>query len=160
MSLKKCKECGVEVSTKAMTCPHCGVRHPGITDSDTAKGCLGGCFGVIAIAVFLSIMLDTNSDKNTQPTIEPNDEPANVAAKEELKNFYWVKDLYASPGHMNIGVIPDEKQWGAPMINIAVCSALKRNGSNLRFVRFVDVYKLSAGKSPRQAEIITVTCSD
>lgn len=28
MAMKPCRECGTEVSTKAKTCPHCGVDHP------------------------------------------------------------------------------------------------------------------------------------
>jgi len=27
MALKKCKECGKEISTGAGRCPHCGARH-------------------------------------------------------------------------------------------------------------------------------------
>lgn len=36
MALKKCKECGHEVSTKAKTCPNCGAR----IGTSTAAGCL------------------------------------------------------------------------------------------------------------------------
>jgi hypothetical protein len=42
MAMIKCKECGKEVSTKAGTCPNCGVK---IIDP---KGCLG-CLGLILI---------------------------------------------------------------------------------------------------------------
>ena len=50
------------------------------------------------------------------PYVEPNDKPENIAAKKELEEFEWVKDLYASPGHMNIGVIHNEKDWSSSMI--------------------------------------------
>lgn len=29
MALIRCKECGKEVSSSAVTCPHCGVPEPG-----------------------------------------------------------------------------------------------------------------------------------
>lgn len=122
------------------------------------KGCLGFVVGV-PIAVTMCVMAISCGDGGDY--VDPNDEPANVAAKEDLKqSFSWVKDLYVSPGHMNIGVVPGEKEWGAPMITLAVCSTLKSHRSTVRRVRFVDVYKTSAGKSPRQAEIVVVTCPD
>ena len=93
------------------------------------------------------------------PYVEPNDKPENIAAKKELEEFEWVKDLYASPGHMNIGVIHNEKDWSSSMIHKAACSALSRNNSDLKWVRFVDVYKISSGESPRGAQIIKVTCN-
>ena len=49
MALKKCKECGHEVSTKAESCPHCGAKQ-----KRKGIGCLG-CFGVILILIFLAI---------------------------------------------------------------------------------------------------------
>ncbi len=49
MAMTKCKECGKEVSQKAPTCPHCGVKDPGDNAKQTAMGCLVviilfGCF--------------------------------------------------------------------------------------------------------------------
>ena len=32
MALKPCRECGVQVSTEAEVCPHCGVRSPTASD--------------------------------------------------------------------------------------------------------------------------------
>lgn len=40
MAMTKCKECKQEVSDKAKTCPHCGVKNPGIGAKETAGGCL------------------------------------------------------------------------------------------------------------------------
>jgi hypothetical protein len=122
------------------------------------KGCLGFVVGV-PIAVTMCVMAITDGDG--EGYLDPNDDPANVAAKEDLKqSFSWVKDLYVSPRHMNIGVVPGEKEWGAPMIARAVCSTLKSHRSTVRRVRFVDVYETSAGKSPRQAEIVVVQCPE
>jgi hypothetical protein len=44
MALKKCKECGKEVSTNAKTCPHCGVKNPGVSAKDMIIGLLGLIF--------------------------------------------------------------------------------------------------------------------
>lgn len=50
MAIETCAECGGQVSTKADSCPHCGVRRP------KSNGCVGGtlagigCFGIIVAA--------------------------------------------------------------------------------------------------------------
>lgn len=46
MALKKCKECGEKVSTRAKTCPSCGVTSPTTTGSESCAGCL-----ILVIAV-------------------------------------------------------------------------------------------------------------
>lgn len=56
MALKKCKECGHEVSTTAKTCPHCGAK--------PNKGI--GCLGVIGVFIFIVILaniFDSKEDK-------------------------------------------------------------------------------------------------
>lgn len=35
MAMTKCKECGKDVSTSAITCPHCGVANPGVNAKNT-----------------------------------------------------------------------------------------------------------------------------
>ncbi|MEN6475661.1 MAG: zinc-ribbon domain-containing protein [Syntrophaceae bacterium] len=45
MALKKCKECGNEVSTKADKCPHCGAK---------VKGNIG-CLGLIGIFILIGM---------------------------------------------------------------------------------------------------------
>jgi len=81
-----------------------------------------------------------------------NDGPAIT----ELKKLAWVKDVHVSPGHMNVGVIKDEKNWEAPMIGMAVCGILKRTGSGLTRVRFVDIEKVVREQVPAQSAEITV----
>ncbi len=46
-NLTKCKDCGHTVSTRAKTCPHCGVRKP------AKKRATSGDLFVIALALFL-----------------------------------------------------------------------------------------------------------
>lgn len=122
------------------------------------KGCAIVFFGAI-VAIPLAVAMCFSAIPEGDHS-DPNEEAANVAAKEELAAFPWVRDLYVSPGHLNIGVIPGEKEWGTPMITLAVCSTLERHGSDVRRVRFVDVHQIAAGKSPRGAEIIAVDCPD
>ncbi|ECN0101371.1 hypothetical protein [Kluyvera intermedia] len=38
MAMVKCKECKKEISSKAKTCPHCGVKNPGVKASDAFGG--------------------------------------------------------------------------------------------------------------------------
>lgn len=61
MALVKCKECKKEVSDNADTCPHCGIKNPGITKKDSLIGCAG--FIVICLAVGFWLFSDDESDK-------------------------------------------------------------------------------------------------
>jgi hypothetical protein len=84
---------------------------------------------------------------------------ADQAAMQDLRSNSWVKDLYVSPGHMNIGVIRGEKDWSAPMITSYACGVLRKHGSKLNWVRFVDIEAVAnQGQSPNQAEIYKGTC--
>jgi hypothetical protein len=85
---------------------------------------------------------------------------ADRAAMEDLRsNNAWVKDLYVSPGHMNIGVIRGEKDWSSPMIGTYACAVLRNHGSTLSWVRFVDIEAVAnQGQSPNQAEIYKFSC--
>jgi hypothetical protein len=112
-------------------------------------------FILVSSVVMISLILMSCSDT---AHAGPNDLAANIAASEELRSFSWVQDANVSAGHLNIGVFAGEKVWGAPMITLAVCATLERNGSNVRRVRFVDILEVASGKSPRQAEIIAVDC--
>ena len=53
MALKKCKECGEKVSTKAKECPNCGVKDPTTTASDKAIGCLVTLLIIIGAMIWL-----------------------------------------------------------------------------------------------------------
>lgn len=66
MALKKCRECGHEVSTGAKACPNCGVRYPAssIGASPGARGCLWLIGGLVLIGMCTSL-LDTGSDAGT-----------------------------------------------------------------------------------------------
>jgi hypothetical protein len=64
MAITQCKECKKDVSTSAKTCPHCGVKDPGVT----AKQKLGGCLVLIVIAVVIGIYFGGSDEKKTAST--------------------------------------------------------------------------------------------
>lgn len=49
MAIKKCKECNKEVSSSAKTCPHCGVKKPGISARVSLK------YFIVALVLSMSV---------------------------------------------------------------------------------------------------------
>lgn len=60
MALKPCKECKKEVAVNAPTCPHCGVKNPGVTRKDSLIGLAIVCAVVGGAYVACS---DSDADK-------------------------------------------------------------------------------------------------
>lgn len=58
MALTKCKDCKKEVPASAKTCPHCGVKNPGVA----AKQTLGGCLVLIVLAVGFGVEMTSDYD--------------------------------------------------------------------------------------------------
>lgn len=84
---------------------------------------------------------------------------ADKDAMREISKTPWVKDVYVSPGHFNVGVLRSEKDWSSPMIGKWICAKLSQAGSVLPFVRFVDIKEVvDKGMSPNQAEISKFEC--
>lgn len=54
VGIKKCKECGKEVSSKADKCPHCGVPIKG----KPTVGCLGAIVIIIFVLIFIGKVTD------------------------------------------------------------------------------------------------------
>lgn len=66
MALAKCKECEKEVSTSAKTCPHCGVKYPGVTDVSTTSIFVGTfAIGIILFLISQCSTGDKESEKAT-----------------------------------------------------------------------------------------------
>lgn len=59
--LVPCKSCKKEIAKSAKTCPHCGIKDPGVTASDTAKGCLGIMGLGLIIAFFVNACEETKT---------------------------------------------------------------------------------------------------
>ncbi len=82
MALKKCKECGNEISTKAKECPHCG---------NVLKKKLGcGCTTLVVVGLFLLIVgsLVSNESKTTAPnkSVDTSKPAAKTVPKSTWKN--------------------------------------------------------------------------
>lgn len=106
---------------------------------------------------------ETDTDgSSSESSSSPGGDFANAAdqaAIADLQSNSWVKDLYVSPGHMNIGVIRDEKDWSAPIISSYACGVLRQHGSKLNWVRFVDIEAVAyQGQSAQGAEIYKSSC--
>lgn len=70
MALIKCKECGNEVSSKAETCPKCGVRFKASPKS--GSGCIVGFFkligGLVGGLISLGLAISFLSNNSVSPT--------------------------------------------------------------------------------------------
>lgn len=120
---------------------------------------LGAMLLLIVFVVFQSGILVSPpiTPAVTRPPVPS--ESNNDVAKAQIRNLEWVKDVYVSPGYMNVGVIRGEKEWGSNMIGSAICGILQQSGSNLATVRFVDIQAVKyEGKSPNAAEIFVRQC--
>lgn len=58
MSLKPCRECGHEISTKASVCPNCGAKNP----SATRRGCLIPSLIFVGVIVILAVVGSNSND--------------------------------------------------------------------------------------------------
>lgn len=78
MALKPCKECKKEVAANAPTCPHCGVKNPGVTTKDMFIGLAGLC-----VIVGIAVVACSDSDE----------EKSAAAAKRAEADAACMKDL-------------------------------------------------------------------
>ncbi len=69
MAMTACHECGKEVSNKAKSCPHCGVKNPG-REKQKGIGWGPGCLIIIALFGVFAII---NLSEDYQPPISPKD---------------------------------------------------------------------------------------
>jgi len=80
MALKKCKECGREISTEAKVCPHCGKKHP----TGERIGCVAAVLILFAIAAVMSIVSHDetpSAPESTKTAIAPRLPAAARAAR-------------------------------------------------------------------------------
>lgn len=82
MALKKCKECGHEVSSKADKCPNCG--NPINPVKKGGMGCGSLILGLIVIVIIISIVSSMNRGTN-QSEQKPNPSPAAASLKGSLQ---------------------------------------------------------------------------
>jgi hypothetical protein len=90
MALKKCKECGNEVSSKADACPKCGAKL-----KPKSIGCGGLLLVLIVIGIIGSLFSTTMKDpSSTSPTSSPPsaaDVKQQVMAQVKIKSLKWHK---------------------------------------------------------------------
>ena len=77
MALIKCKECGTEVSSKAETCPKCGVR---VT---VKNGCLTFIVVIFLGFVTLAVLINTSKTHTTSGSYSSSASKNSMQAKSE-----------------------------------------------------------------------------
>ena len=75
MAMKKCKECGTEISSSAKVCPNCGKKQK-----------LSGCLIAIIIIVLLIIIIAISGNNNSSPTSTSSSESSTNVKTEETFN--------------------------------------------------------------------------
>lgn len=88
MSLIECKECKKEVSKKADTCPHCGVKNPGINKREVVGG-----FIVLAI---IAIGIASCSGGEEKENKSPGDIAKEASCKKDMKCWAEKNTVMAS----------------------------------------------------------------
>ncbi len=94
MALIECEECGSEVSSKAESCPKCGIPLKAPKGSQNL-GCGTVIVALFLIGIFVSELMPDDSTRSigsSSPAIAPPPNPKNVAlANLEIKNLRWTK---------------------------------------------------------------------
>jgi len=78
MALTNCKECGGQISKKAIKCPHCGIKL-----KKGGSGCLLSFF--IAVIVFVGISIYSTSSDSSSEISHPNNFLAYSYAEDAVK---------------------------------------------------------------------------
>lgn len=90
MALKKCKECGQEISKKAKECPGCG--HP---QKPKQYSCGSILWPIIGLLIIISL-INSNNDKipktSHQPQAVPQQDITHKIKTFTEKDFYWDKE--------------------------------------------------------------------
>jgi len=93
MALKKCKECGVQASTKAEKCPGCGapVKSKGI-------GCGGSLIIIICLFIFIGIINDNSKSRSSQTSQPPTKIVSNSPWDGSVRQVErWLKNNLKDP---------------------------------------------------------------
>lgn len=86
MAMTTCRECGLNVSTEAASCPHCGVPTPGVVargqDSDPRLECVGDGPAkrrrpliIAGVGVLVLLLLGVITAQSLAPPSAPRSEP-------------------------------------------------------------------------------------
>lgn len=124
MALKKCDECGEEVSTKAEKCPNCGAP-VGATANEKRLGCLVIIFIIILISIIVSFCggkkpsnrTDTNTTSSKEYSGAWKEEASisisRVMVKKNIKGCGWYQYRESSkiPNKYQVRCTPDGVNW-------------------------------------------------
>ncbi|MDZ4263894.1 MAG: hypothetical protein U1B30_16395 [Pseudomonadota bacterium] len=135
MALVSCKECKKEVSKSAKTCPHCGVKDPGITAKDYVLG-LGIIFGIIILLSQCSF--DETATKNNNPVSQKFNIVAPVDASEEVKSIV----------DSSVGKIK------------AACPGLDKYADSLAFEGAKDNFSIASNASAERVDLTFAVAGD
>ena len=113
MALKKCKECGKEISTDVKVCPNCGKRQKRKT-----IGC-GGCLFTIIVLFIISTIIMVNTSKKTTKSKSETDKTRQTIdgklTKIDLSKFksvgYYKKKLSSGSYKRVFSVYVSEVNW-------------------------------------------------
>jgi len=113
MALKKCKECGNEVSTEAQSCPKCGAV---LKKKTGCLGYIGAGFLILVILGVIGSLMNDNSNKSTSPrqtqkppvapTVTPKPpatplKPEEKREWEKVASFGMTTTVYMSPSALS-----------------------------------------------------------
>lgn len=154
MALKKCKECGNDVSTEAAACPKCGAV---IKKKSTFLRFIGGALLIFITLIAIGALIDgVSNPKTSPPSVSKVSEADTANAKrryencqatlEKAKELDMLYDLQAKGASIKVLVGPtffsvpiDTKQEFAKTVN---CFVLNGSGGGIPF----DVIHWQTGK--------------
>lgn len=94
MALVKCCECGNQISSKAVVCPHCGARAKVASSIQNIKSAV---VAVFALALLAFIFWDSKDSQGSKSALKPNsDKTPTTAAKPKRKPVDYSMPLYTT----------------------------------------------------------------
>ena len=98
MAMKKCKECGNEVSTKAESCPKCGAV---LKKKTGCLGYIGAGFLILIILGVIGSLMDDGSNKSTTPS---SSKPSGSQPKSKPETKVYKEGETANIGYTSYAV--------------------------------------------------------
>lgn len=130
MALKKCYECGKEISTSVQTCPHCGARqHKQIKRTRMSTGCLVFIAITIIIALW-AIFSDNNSKTPSRKRSPETQRVISTKTPKEDSDYTALKAAVSCDRSQFVITNNDTFDW--KNVKLEVNAGLIRGGYNLK----------------------------
>jgi RNA polymerase subunit RPABC4/transcription elongation factor Spt4 len=94
MALDACRECGNQISTKAKTCPHCGIKSPTRTKSSVIGAVV--ILGIISFVVISKIQGDKEEAAEQECLKEHPLSPVQATARHHFGTCYQYRHMPSS----------------------------------------------------------------